>query len=91
MRDAATQQGVLYAFIVLDNPANSIMDMQVGLSFPLSHAALGVTNGILDFALNAAANVCRRRSRADGQFRARQAGVHQIHGLLPFPILHGAP
>jgi hypothetical protein len=41
--------------------------------------------------LNAAANVCRRRSRADGQFRARQAGVHQIHGLLPFPILHGAP
>ena len=30
VREATSQPGVLYAFIVLDNPANSILDMQVG-------------------------------------------------------------
>lgn len=30
VRAAADRPGVLYAFIVLDNPANSILDMQVG-------------------------------------------------------------
>lgn len=29
VRAAADKPGVLYAFIVLDNPANSILDMQV--------------------------------------------------------------
>jgi hypothetical protein len=29
VRAAANKLGVLYAFIVLDNPANSILDMQV--------------------------------------------------------------
>lgn len=29
VREATSQPGVLYAFIVLDNPANSILDMQV--------------------------------------------------------------
>ena len=29
VRAAADRPGVLYAFIVLDNPANSILDMQV--------------------------------------------------------------
>lgn len=30
VREATSAPGVLYAFIVLDNPANSILDMQVG-------------------------------------------------------------
>lgn len=29
VREATSRPGVLYAFIVLDNPANSILDMQV--------------------------------------------------------------
>lgn len=29
VREATSQPGVLYAFIVLDNPENSILDMQV--------------------------------------------------------------
>ena len=32
VRAAADRPGVLYAFIVLDNPANSILDMQVGVA-----------------------------------------------------------
>ena len=91
VRAAADRPGVLYAFIVLDNPANSILDMQVGVGCSCEHGS-GSLGGPRQagHSLPSPQHRCAPPRRADGVICGRQAGVCQVHGLLPLPLLHRA-
>ena len=73
MRRLAQQRGLLLAFIALDNPAQSLLDMQ-SVTFAGGKCVTARGACLLRFALTRA-------------FRPLQADVQAVPGFIPVPIL----
>ena len=97
VREAAAERGVMLAFIILDNPAASLLDMQTVRAFlmilsvfmttetPQSRESISVNisvKHIINCFIEGTLFVIA------GELRGRQASVHAVSGQLPLPILH---